>query len=61
MAIRTREFWTSIRYDEKIDDLINDFLKENPDIEIVDIKYQTVSRKEYIIRTSALVIYKEVE
>lgn len=61
MAIRTREFWASICYDEKIDDLINDFLKENPDIEIVDIKYQTVSSKEYIIRTSALVIYKEDE
>ena len=61
MAISTREFWTSICYDEKIDDLINDFLKENPDIEIVDIKYQTVSSKEYIIRTSALVIYKEDE
>lgn len=46
---------------KKIDDLINDFLKENPDIEIVDIKYQTVSKKEYIIRTSALVIYKEMK
>lgn len=61
MAIKTREFWTSIRYDENIDDLINDFVKENPDIEIVDIKYQTVASKEYIILTSALVIYKEVK
>lgn len=61
MAIKTREFWTSIYYDENIDDLINGFVKENSDIEIVDIKYQTVASKEYIIRTSALVIYKEVE
>lgn len=61
MVIKTREFWTSIYYDENIDDLINGFVKENPDIEIVDIKYQTVASKEYSIRTSALVIYKEVE
>lgn len=61
MTIKTREFWTSILYDENIDDLINDFVKENPDIEIVDIKYQTVASKEYIIRISALVIYKEVK
>lgn len=61
MTIKTREFWTSIRYGENIDDKINDFVKENPDIEIVDIKYQTVASKEYIILTSALVIYKEVE
>lgn len=61
MTIKTREFWTSIRYNENIDDEINDFVKENPDIEIVDIKYQTVASKEYIIRTSALVIYKEVK
>lgn len=61
MTIKTREFWTSIRYGENIDDKINDFVKENPDIEIVDIKYQTVASKEYIILTSALVIYKEVK
>lgn len=60
MTIKTREFWTSIRYGENIDDEINDFVKENPDIEIVDIKYQTVASKEYIILTSALVMYKEV-
>lgn len=61
MVIKTREFWTSIYYNENIDDLINEFVKENQDIEIVDIKYQTVASKEYSIRTSALVIYKEVE
>lgn len=50
----------------EIDDLINGFLKENPDIELIDIKYQSnvsavadsgVSAKYY--HTSALIIYKE--
>lgn len=48
-----------------IDDLINGFLKENPDIELIDIKYQSnvsavtdsgVSAEYY--HTSALIIYK---
>ena len=26
---------------QEIDDLINGFLKENPDIELIDIKYQS--------------------
>lgn len=51
---------------EDIDDLINDFLEENPDIELIDIKYQSnisaiadggVSATYY--HTSALIIYKE--
>lgn len=50
----------------EIDDLINGFLKENPDIELIDIKYQSnvsavadsgVSADYY--HTSALIIYKE--
>lgn len=51
---------------QEIDDLINGFLKENPDIELIDIKYQSnvsavadsgVSANYY--HTSALIIYKE--
>lgn len=53
---------------EVIDDLINDFLKENPDIKLIDIKYQSnisaiadggVSGIYY--NNSALIIYKEGE
>lgn len=50
----------------EIDELINDFLAENPNIEIIDIKYQSsvaLALYEYDFRrtydTSALVIYKE--
>lgn len=51
---------------QEIDDLINGFFKENPDIELIDIKYQSnvsavadsgVSADYY--HTSALIIYKE--
>lgn len=53
---------------EEIDDLINDFLEENPSIEVIDIKYQSnisavadggVSGTYY--NNSALIIYKEGE
>ena len=53
---------------EEIDDLINDFFEENPDIELIDIKYQSnvsavadggVSGTYY--NNSALDIYKEGE
>jgi hypothetical protein len=53
---------------EEIDDLINDFFEENPNIEVIDIKYQSnisavadsgVSATYY--NNSALIIYKEVE
>lgn len=53
---------------EEIDDLINDFLEENPSIEVIDIKYQSnisavadggVSGTYY--NNSALIIYKEEE
>ena len=51
---------------EEIDDLINGFLEENPNIEIIDIKYQSnvaLAIYEYDFRrtydTSALIIYKE--
>lgn len=53
---------------EEIDDLINDFFEENPDIELIDIKYQSnvsavvdggISGTYY--NNSALVIYKEKE
>lgn len=51
---------------EEIDDLINDFFEENPDIELIDIKYQSnisaiadggVSATYF--NNSALIIYKE--
>lgn len=51
-----------------IDDLINEFIEENPQIEIIDIKYQSnisamadsgVSATYY--HTSALIIYKELQ
>lgn len=51
---------------EEIDELINDFLEENPDIEVIDIKYQSnisavadsgVSATYF--NNSALIIYKE--
>ena len=53
---------------EEIDDLINVFFEENPDIELIDIKYQSnvsavadsgISGTYY--NNSALVIYKEGE
>ena len=66
--IRTK--WLEVEYGftnyQEIDDLINGFLKENPYIELIDIKYQSnvsavadsgVSAKYY--HTSALIIYKE--
>lgn len=41
--IKTKYLVTSQSFDdvEEIDDLINDFLKENPDIKLIDIKYQS--------------------
>lgn len=51
-----------------IDGLINEFIEENPQIEIIDIKYQSnisamadsgVSATYY--HTSALIIYKELD
>lgn len=51
---------------QEIDDLINDFLEDNPNIEIIDIKYQSnVSAvadsgvSATYCHTSALIIYKE--
>ena len=53
---------------EEIDELINDFLEENPDIEVIDIKYQSnVSAvadggvSATYTNNSALIIYKEEE
>ena len=68
--IKTKYLVTSQSFDvvEVIDDLINDFLKENPDIKLIDIKYQSnisavadsgVSGIYY--NNSALIIYKEGE
>ena len=68
--IKTKYLVTSQSFDvvEEIDDLINDFFEENPDIELIDIKYQSnvsavadsgVSGTYY--NNSALVIYKEGE
>lgn len=45
-----------------IDELINDFLEENQNIELIDIKYQSSASTEnatYGYDTSALIIYKE--
>jgi hypothetical protein len=66
--IRTK--WLEVGYGfanyQEIDDLINGFIEENPDIELIDIKYQSnvsavadsgVSAEYY--HTSALIIYKE--
>ena len=49
---------------EQIDDVINDFIEENPEIEIIDIKFQSnvsavADRCRY--HTSALIIFKEPE
>lgn len=47
-----------------IDELINDFIDENPRIEIIDIKYQSNMSTEgfyYGYHTSALIIYREPE
>ncbi len=53
---------------QEIDGLINGFIEENPQIEIIDIKYQSnissvadggVSATYY--HTSALIIYKELD
>lgn len=66
--IKTKYLVTSQSFDdtEEIDDLINDFLKENPDIKLIDIKYQSnvsavadggVSATYF--NNSALIVYKE--
>ena len=68
--IKTKYLVTSQNFldPEEIDDLINDFLEENPSIEVIDIKYQSnisavadggVSATYY--NNSALIIYKEGE
>lgn len=68
--IKTKYLVTSQSFldTEEIDELINDFLEENPDIEVIDIKYQSnvsavadggVSGTYY--NNSALIIYKEKE
>ena len=68
--IKTRYLVTSQSFldTEEIDDLINNFLEENPDIEVIDIKYQSnvsavvdggISGTYY--NNSALIIYKEGE
>lgn len=62
MAIKTREFSTETGYEYDIDVLINAFLSSGYVEELIDIKYQTVAidmGNSTIIRTSALVIYKE--
>lgn len=68
--IKTKYLVTSQNFldPEEIDDLINDFLEENPSIELIDIKYQSnvsavadggVSGTYY--NNSALIIYREKE
>lgn len=66
--IKTKYLVTSQNFldTEEIDELINDFLEENPSIEVIDIKFQShisavadsgISAKYYHI--SALIIYKD--
>lgn len=68
--IKTKYLVTSQSFldTKEIDDLINDFLEENPDIEVIDIKYQSnvsavadggVSATYF--NNSALIIYREKE
>lgn len=68
--IKTKYLVTSQSFldTKEIDDLINDFLEENPSIEVIDIKYQSnvsavadggVSGTYY--NNSALIIYREKE
>lgn len=68
--IKTKYLVTSQSFldTKEIDDLINDFLEENPDIEVIDIKYQSnvsavvdggISGTYY--NNSALIIYREKE
>lgn len=68
MAIKTKFLETDrdtlfdqvLQIQINIDDLINEFLEENTDLEVIDIKYQSnVSNGNY--NDSALIIYKEVE
>lgn len=70
IMIKTKYLVTSQNFldTEEIDDLINNFFEENPDIELIDIKYQSnvsavvdggISGTYY--NNSALVIYKEKE
>ena len=57
--IRVKEFYT---YNSTgIESQINDFLKNNIFIEVVDIKYNVVYNSRYDnYRSSALLIYKEL-
>lgn len=68
--IKTKYLVTSQSFldTKEIDDLINDFLEENTDIEVIDIKYQSnvsavvdsgISGTYY--NNSALIIYREKE
>lgn len=68
MAIKTKFFLSRRHGLIDIGDLINGFLEENPDIEVIDIKFQSnvsavaddgVSGTYY--NDSALIIYKEEE
>lgn len=61
--VTEQDFFTNTK---EIDELINHFIENNPDIELIDIKYQSnvsavadsgVSADYY--HTSALIIYKE--
>ena len=61
--VTEQDFFTNTK---EIDELINHFIKNNPDIEIIDIKYQSnvavAIYKHSFCRTydiSALIIYKE--
>lgn len=61
--IKTHEIKINNRYEKNIDAYINKFLYETHAIELVDIKYQTLAlamEGEYVIETSALIIYKEL-
>ena len=64
MTFKVREVSTETGYEKDITELIDTTLSELSPIELIDIKYQTLALNVgggYIIRTSALIIYKEVQ
>lgn len=66
--VQVKEFFTILEFIEdygwdisvSLEAQINEFLKDNPNIEIIDIKYVT-HNTETCIQSTALVVYKEVK
>ena len=47
MTIKTREITAETGRGYSIDDLINEFFEDEQNIELIDVKYQTVAYEEY--------------